>query len=142
MAAAVAATTVEPTAATAVEIIATVPTTIATTVVPAAIAIATVSVVTSASVIPMTIEAAAVIAPTVEAATVVAAVVPGAGADEDAADEVVRSVVAVRSAGVRIVAVVTKGADRRWADGAVYRTYPDSHANLGLGAAGGEKQNS
>ena len=102
--------------------------------------VSTASVVTAVSVVAVAIVAAT----TVEAATivttaVVATVEPGAGADEDAADEVVRAIVAVWSACVRIVAVVTVGADRRRAvDGA----HSNGHANLGVGAARGEKQNS
>jgi hypothetical protein len=86
-----------------------------------------------------TVIATAIIAATVEAATVVAAAIPRAGADEDAADKIVRPIVAVRSASVRIVAVVTVGTDRRRA---VDGTYSNGHANLGVGAARGEEQNS
>jgi hypothetical protein len=84
----------------------------------------------------MTIVAAAIIAVTV------VAVIPGAGTDEDAAGEVIGSVVTVRSAGIGIVAVVSIRADWRWADGAVDRTYSDAHGNLRVGAARGKKQNS
>ena len=67
---------------------------------------------------------------------------PGAGADEDATDEVVRPVVTVGSAGVRIVAVVTVSANRRGANGTVYGTDSDTNAepNLRVGAARGKKQ--
>ena len=51
---------------------------------------------------------------TVEAASAVEAVEPRAGADEDAADEVVRAVVAVGCARVRSVRVVAVSADRSW----------------------------
>ena len=50
----------------------------------------------------------------VEAASAVEAVEPRAGADEDAADEVVRAVVAVGCARVRSVGVVAVSADRSW----------------------------
>ena len=100
--------------------------------VAAAAIIATTSVVT----------VAIVTAPTVEAAAIVAAVEPGAGADEDAADEVIRAVEAVGCAGVRIVAVVTISAGGRWADGAIYGTYSNAHPNLCVGAARSKKQNS
>jgi len=43
----------------------------------------------------------------------VVAVIPGTGADEDAADEVVRPVVSIRSTSVRIIAVITIRADWR-----------------------------
>jgi hypothetical protein len=52
----------------------------------------------------------------VEAVAVVAAAEPGAGADEDAAGEVAWSIVAVRRAGVRSIAVVAVSADGRCAD--------------------------
>ena len=51
---------------------------------------------------------------TVEAASAVEAVEPRAGADEDAADEVVRAVVAVGRAGVGRIRVVAVSADRSW----------------------------
>jgi hypothetical protein len=81
--------------------------------------------------------AAVVTATTVEAAAVIA-VVPGAGADEDSTDEVIRPVVTVWGAGVRIVAVVAVGADRR---SAVDGTYPNSDAKpyLRVGVARGKK---
>jgi hypothetical protein len=78
----------------------------------------------------------------VPAAAIVAAVEPGAGADEDAAGEVVRAVEAVWSAGVRIVAVVTVGAGWRWANRAVHGTYSNPDTNLSVGIARGKKQNS
>jgi hypothetical protein len=89
----------------------------------------------------MPVVTVAVIPATVEAVAIVA-VVPGAGADEDAAGEVIRSVVAVWSAGVRIVAVVAVSADWRRADGTVYGTYSNAHPNLRVGAARSKKQNS
>lgn len=130
MPAAVAAATVEPAATPAMETIASVE--------AAVLAIATMTVIAAVTIVATAIVSAAIIATTVEAATVVA-VVPGAGADEDSADEVVRSVVAVWCAGVRIVAVVTVGADRRWSDDGAYS---NSNANLRLSAARDKKQNS
>src|SRR6202012_4602540 len=53
------------------------------------------------------------VASAVVAATVVPAAEPGTSADEDAANEPVRTVVAVRSAGIRSVAVVAVRAARR-----------------------------
>ena len=145
MAAAMASTTVETASAmepatTAVKAFASVEATaITATAVPTAtIAISAVTIVTAMAVISVAI----VTATTVEAAAVVAAVVPGASADEDATEEVVRAIVAVGSAGVGIVAVVTVGADWRWADGAVHGTYSNRYADLRVGAARGEKQNS
>ena len=103
----------------------------------AAVAMVAVLKVSATSVVAMSFIAAAI-----EAATIVTAMVPRTGTDEDAADEVVRSVVTVRSAGVRRVAIVTVSADRRRADGAVYGTYSHAHAKLRVGAACGKKQNS
>ena len=96
------------------------------------------SVVTAASIITVAVIAAA----TVEAAAVVAAVKPRAGADKDASGEIVRAVVAVWSASVRIVAVVTVSADWGGTDRAVHGAYPDAHAKLRLGGTSGKKQNS
>ena len=78
----------------------------------------------------------------ITAPTIVAAVEPRAGTDEDAAGEVVRAVVAVRRASVRIVAVVTVGAGGRWPDRAVHRTYSNAHGKLRVGACRCNKQNS
>ena len=100
--------------------------------------VTTVAVVTAASIIT----AAVIAATTVEAAAVVAAVKPRAGADEDASGEIVRAVVAVWRASVRIVAVVTVSADWGGTDGAVHGAYPDAHAKLRLGGTSGKKQNS
>jgi hypothetical protein len=114
---------------------------VATSVAVAAVSIiATMFVVAVTSVVTAAVVAMAVISTTVEAAAIVA-VVPGAGADEDAADEVVRSIVAIGSAGVRIVAVVTIGADRRRADGAVHGTYSNAHGELCVSISRGKKQN-
>jgi hypothetical protein len=131
------AATVEPTATAAMETIATAE---AFTAMEAVVAAAeTFMAVESATSI---VTATVIAATTVESAAVVAAVEPGTGADEDATGEVVRPVVAVRSASVRIVAVVTVSADRRGADGAVHGAYTDAHAELRLGGACGKKKNS
>ena len=106
--------------------------------VAASVAVAAAAIIATTSVVTVAI----VTAPTVEAAAIVAAVEPGAGADEDAADEVIRAVEAVGCAGVRIVAVVTISAGGRWADGAIYGTYSNAHPNLCLGAARSKEQNS
>ena len=142
MAAAMAATAVEPAATAAMEAIASVEAAAVATTMPAAVTITTTTVIAAATIVAMPVVAASIIAATVETAAVVA-VIPRTSADEDSAGEVVRSVVAVGRAGVRIVAVVTVGADRRWANGAVNGAYADANANLGVGAARcGKKQNS
>src|SRR5580704_4537161 len=110
----------------------------------APVAVAAVAIIATMFVVAATsvVAVAVVTASTVEAAAVVAAVVPGAGADEDATDEVVRPVVAVRSAGVRIVAVVTISAGGCRPDGAIHGTYSDAHGKLCVGVSRGKKQNS
>src|SRR6267154_994081 len=128
MAAAVASTAVEPATTT-------------TTVEAVAAMESAVSIVAVTSVEAVTVVAAAIKSATVEAMPI-EAVEPGAGADEDATGEVVRPVETVRSAGVRIVAVVTVSADWRRADGAVHGTYSNGHANLCVGASRSKKQNS
>lgn len=134
-AAAVASATVKPAAAVEASIAVE---SAAITTADEAVRVAAASVIAAVSVVST---AAVVTATTVEAMAKAAAE-PGAGADEDATDEVVRPVVTVGSAGVRIVAVVTVGASRRGADCAVYGTYSDSNAkpNLRVGAARGKKQ--
>jgi hypothetical protein len=158
--AAVASATVEPAATASVEAVAAMESAVITAAVETAAVAATdeamgfstpeavtaVSIVAAMpviamSVVAMSVEPAAIKSATVEAMAI-EAVEPGAGADEDAAGEVIRSVVAVRSAGVRIVAVVTVSADWRRADGAVHGTYSNAHPNLCVGTTRGEKQNS
>ena len=143
--AAVAATaTVEPAATAVVPVTAAVASADEATRVAASVPVAAMSVVSTPAVVSAaSIVAVAVIAtPTVEAAAIVGAVVPRAGADEDAASEVIRAIVAVGGASVRVVTVVTVGADRGWADRAVNGANPDAHAKLRLGSTSGEKQNS
>ena len=146
MATTVAATAMEPAATAAMESTTAVeaPITATDEAVRVSAAIAVVPIVTAVAVVTAAaVVAMAVIPATVEAVAIVAAVEPRASADEDAADEVVRPVIAIRGAGVRIIAVVTVGANRRWADGAVDGTYSNGHANLRVSAArGGKKQNS
>ena len=152
--AAVASTTVEPAATASVEAVAAMESAVITAVETTAVAatdeavgfstpeaVTAVSIVAAMSVVTMSVEAAAIKSATVEARAI-EAMEPGAGADEDAAGEVIRSVVAVRSASVRIVAVVTVSANWRRADGAVHGTYSNAHPNLGVGTTRGEKQNS
>jgi hypothetical protein len=103
-------------AATAVKVSSTVEATAVE--IAAAIAVIKSTSVPAASVVP---PAAAIIptaAVTVSAAVVamsVIAVVPGAGADEDAAYEPIRAVVAGGRASVRSIIVITIGADGSWA---------------------------
>ena len=155
MAAAVASTTVEPATTTTVETVAAMESAVITAAMETAavaatdeavgfstpVAVTAVSIVAITSVEAVTVVAAAIKSATVEAMPI-EAMEPGAGADEDTAGEVIRSVVAVRSAGVRIVAVVTVSADWRRADGAVHGTYSNGHANLCVGASRSKKQNS
>jgi hypothetical protein len=147
--AAVASTAVEPASTTAVEPSVAVESAAVTATdeavgFTASEAVATVAIVATVSVVASTsvVTVAVVTAATVEAASIVAAVEPGAGADEDATGEVIRPVVAVRSAGVRIVAVVTVSAGWRRADGTVHGTYSNAHPNLRVGTARGKNQNS
>src|ERR1700730_3143034 len=125
--------------------------TVPTMKVPTAIAVAAVEVTAAVAAIETALIAAATIvaalAATVVAtaiavsATVVAAPVPGTGADEDAACEPVRAVVAVGSAGVEIRIVVAVSADWR---GAVIDGSADAHAEgdaLSVGVGSGEKTN-
>lgn len=133
-------------AATAVVATAVVPVTAAiatadeATRVAASVPVDAMSVVSSPAIISTT---AVICTATVEATAIVAAaVVPRTGADEDAASEVIRPIVAVGGASVRIVAVVTVGTNRGGADRAINGAYPDAYANLRLGSTSGKKQNS
>src|SRR5882762_6499744 len=156
MAAAVASTAVEPTTTTTtVEAVAAMESAVITAAMETAVVAATdeavgftapvavtaVSIVAVTSVKPVTGVSAAIKSATAEAMPI-EAVEPGAGADEDATGEVVRPVETVRSASVRIVAVVTVSADWRGADGAVHGTYSNGHANLCVGASRSKKKNS
>jgi hypothetical protein len=106
---------------------------VAATVTTATITVAAVEVSTAiamieaASVAAMTVIAVSAAAVTVSAtvvATTVIAVIPGAGADEDAAGEPVRAVVTIGRTGVGIVVVVAVGADWR---GTVIGRRSESH---------------
>src|SRR5579872_4290030 len=68
----------------------------------------------------------------------VEAVVPGASADEDAADKPARAIVAVRRARVWVIRVVAVSADGRTnrGDHSGSDSNTDSDSNLGLGSAG------
>ena len=78
---------------------------------PAKAAIESTPVISASTVVAATIIAASVKAAAIEAVSVIAAI-PGAGADEDAANKPVRAVVAVGGACVRIVVVIAIGAHR------------------------------
>jgi hypothetical protein len=67
-------------------------------------------------------------------ATAIVAVVPRAGADKDATDEVVRTVKAIRYASVGVVAIVSIRANRSRADS-------DANGNLSTGVACGKHEN-
>ena len=146
---AVATTAVEPATTAAVEAttatvetIAPVEASVIATAVEAVRFTASVAVAATAIIAAVSVVTVPVVSAVAVEAMAIAAVEPGAGTDEDSTDEVIRSVVAVWSAGVRSVAVVTVGADRRRADRAVYWTYSHSYANLRVGVARGKKQNS
>ena len=68
--------------------------------------------------------------------------IPRACTDEDAAYEPVRTVITVGHTGVRIIAVVTIGADRRSAYRAVDRSDANADApmHLRMGITGGKKE--
>jgi hypothetical protein len=101
-----------------------------------AASIAAVTVITAAAVISATVAVSAAVV-----AVSVIAVEPGAGADEDAAGEPIRTVVAVGCAGVRIIIVVAISTDWR---GAVIGRGANSNAEgdaLGLYVRSGEETN-
>ena len=115
-------------AATAVELSASVE--VAPTVTVAAMEVsAAVPAIVAASIAAMTVIAVLAVAiistATVAVSAAVIAVIPGAGADEDAANEPVRAIKTVGRAGVWIVIVVAIFADRR---GAVINRGPNSDA--------------
>jgi hypothetical protein len=74
---------------------------------------------------PASVVSASVIAPTVESRTPIEAMKPWARADKDAAYKVVWTVVAVRSASIRVISIVAIGAYRSRA----YIGRADSHAD-------------
>jgi hypothetical protein len=85
--------------------------------------------------------AAAIPSVAVESVSIIS-VKPGARADEHATYEVVGPVVAIGSACIRIVAVVTVSADRCRSDADRYGAYTYPHGNLCVCAAcNGKKQN-
>ena len=63
--------------------------------------------------------------------TAIVAVVPRAGADKDTADKVVGAVESIRRASVRVIVVVTVGANGSYAD--VARAHSNADRNLSLG---------
>jgi hypothetical protein len=113
-----------------------------------AVIAASTAVVSSPSIVAASIEAATV-APTtasVEGASPVAvspiAVVPRPGSNESSTYEPVRSVVAVRSAGVRIVIVITVTAEGRTTYVSITRAKSNANRNLAMDKAGGDYQDS
>ncbi len=138
MPAAVRSATAMEAATTTVEFSASMEVTAATVAVAAVEVSAAIAAIESASVSAATVIAisATVITATIVAVASVSVItaIPGAGADEDAADEPVRSIEAVGCAGVRIIIVVAIGADGR---GAVIGRCAKSDAEgdaLGVGA--------
>jgi hypothetical protein len=71
------------------------------------------TVIASAIVASTAVEAASIISTSIEPATIIAAAEPRTGANEDAAREPGGAVVSVRSAGIRSIAVVAVGTNRR-----------------------------
>jgi hypothetical protein len=67
----------------------------------------------------------ATVEPAPESTSAESAVEPRASTDEDATGEVARTVITVRSAGIRVIPIVSVGADRSWAD--IART--DAHTD-------------
>jgi hypothetical protein len=132
-------------AVTAVELAASVEVTTATVAVAAVEVSAAIAAIESAPVSAATVIASTASVTTVSAAVVAApviSVIPGAGADEDAACEPIRPVEAVGGAGVRIIIVVAVSADRR---GAVIGRGANSDAEgdaLGLRVRSAEETNS
>jgi hypothetical protein len=80
----------------------------------------------AASCEPATVKATtATVEPAPESTSTESTVEPRASSDEDATGEVARTVVAVRRAGIRVIPIVSVGADRSRAD--IART--DAHAD-------------
>jgi len=113
--------------------------------VASAIIAASTGVVSSSAIVVACMETASVAPPTapVEAASPVA-VVPRPGSNENSAHEPVRSVVGVRSAGVRIVIVVAITADGRTTYVSIPRakSYANPNRNLAMGKGRGDYQDS
>jgi hypothetical protein len=77
----------------------------------------------------------------VAATIAIAPAEPGTGTDEDAADEVVRSIVAIRRTGIRVVAIVAIRTNRCGVRITIRvgNTYADSDRDLGVGRRGDTK---
>jgi hypothetical protein len=107
-----------------------VPTAIASSIEAASVTAVTVGAVSATAVI------AAAVAVTATVVATPVAVVPGTGADEDATDEPVRSVVSVGGAIVRGIIVVAIGADWRGAviDGCAYANAEGDALGVGVGS--------
>jgi hypothetical protein len=130
-----------PTAAAEAVAAVEVPTAIASSIEAASVTAVTVGAVSATAVIAAAIAVSATVVAAAVIATPVIAVVPGTRADEGAADEPVRAVVAVGSTVVGGIIVVAIGAD--WRGTVIDRS---SYANaegdaLGVGVGGREKTN-
>jgi hypothetical protein len=104
----------------------------------AVVAVAT-TVVATVVITPIIPTTAAIVA--VSATAVVAAAVPGAGANKDASDKVVRAVKAIRGAFVGVVVVVSIRANGSCADVPVSRTDSNVKGNLRLCVTCSEHEN-
>ena len=78
----------------------------------------------------------------IPAVRVAPAAEPRAGADEDAADEVVRGPVAGGRASVRRIGIVAISTDWLRPNGDAHRAYANAHGDLRGSISGGQKQNS
>ena len=89
----------------------------------------------------VTVEAGAIVGMAVDMAR---GVIPGTRTDEDAIYKVLRAVISIGRAGVRIIVIVTIGAYRSGAHADGHRARPDrnANANLRIGTDDGEKKNS
>jgi hypothetical protein len=117
---------------------------ISATIASAVIAAST-AVVLSSAIVIATMETASVAPSTASVeSTSPVAVVPWPGSNEDSAHEPVRSVVAVRSAGVRIETIIAVMADGRTAYVSIPRakSYAKANRNLAMGKGRGDYQDS
>jgi len=103
------------------------------------VAVIAVGVFEVAAVVIASIESANATIVAVSTASVVV-VVPRAGADEDAADKVVRAVEAIRRTFVGVIIIVSVGANGSYADVAVARADTNANGNLSMGIACGKQE--
>jgi hypothetical protein len=78
-----------------------------------------------------------------EARATIEAVIPRSGADKDSAHEVIRAVIAVGRASIRVIAIIPVSANRSGANTCVDRANTDADADthLSLRVCSGKKQN-